>query len=402
MNPTPRIYDTILTEHLAEQRQMALVSGPRQVGKTTTCRDLAEHYANWDDLDDRQEILDGPAHLVERFGLDRLADAPPTILFDELHKYPRWKQFLKGFYDSYADRARIIVTGSGHLDVYRRGGDSLMGRYFRYRMHPFSVAETLHTGLPDPERIVRDPHRVIEAEFQALWEHGGFPEPFLKRDPRFSRRWQTLRREQLVREDIRDLTQVQHLDQIEALVQLLVSRSAQQVVYSNLAGQVRVSVDTIRRWVPVLCDLHLGFLIRPWSRSVASSLRKEPRWFLRDWANVEDPGQRAETFVGCHLLKAVEGWTDLGLGEFKLGYLRDKRQREADFVVIRDGRPWFLVEVKHRDERLSPSLAIFQDQLEAPFAFQVVIEADPVDADCFAEARGPLIVPARTFLAQLV
>lgn len=402
MVSTPRIYDTILTEHLAEQRQMALVSGPRQVGKTTTCRDLAAHYANWDDLDDRQDILGGPAHLVERFGLDRLAATPPTILFDELHKYPDWKQFLKGFYDSYADRARIIVTGSGHLDVYRRGGDSLMGRYFRYRMHPLSVAETLHTDLPDPTRIVRDPHRVDETEFQALWEHGGFPEPFLKRDPRFSRRWQTLRREQLVREDIRDLTQVQHLDQIEALVQLLVSRSAQQVVYSNLAGQVRVSVDTIRRWVSVLCDLHLGFLIRPWSRSVASSLRKEPRWFLRDWANVDDPGQRAETFVGCHLLKAVEGWTDLGLGEFTLGYLRDKRQREVDFVVIRDGRPWFLVEVKHRDERLSPSLAAFQDQLEAPYAFQVVIEAEHVDADCFAEPREPLIVPARTFLGQLV
>lgn len=397
-----RIYDTILTEHLAEQRQMALVSGPRQVGKTTTCRGLADHYANWDDLDDRQEILEGPAHLVELFGLDRLTEAPPTILFDELHKFPRWKQFLKGFFDSYADRARTIVTGSGHLDVYRRGGDSLMGRYFRYRMHPFSVAETLHTDLPDPDRVLRDPCRVAEDEFLALWEHGGFPEPFLKRDPRFSRRWQTLRREQLVREDIRDLTQVQHLDQIEALVQLLASRSAQQIVYSNLAGQVRVSVDTVRRWVSVLCDLHLGFMIRPWSRNVASSLRKEPRWFLRDWANVGDPGQRAETFVGCHLLKAVQGWTDLGLGEFSLGYLRDKRQREVDFVVIRDGRPWFLVEVKHGDERLSPWLAVFQDQLEAPFAFQVVIEADHVDADCFAAKRGPLIVPARTFLAQLL
>lgn len=402
MSHTRRLYDAVLGDHLRNQRQMALVSGPRQVGKTTTCRDLAEHYANWDDLDHREHILAGPAHLIEWFGLDRLVATVPTILFDELLKYPRWKQFLKGFFDSYADRARIIVTGSGHLDVYRRGGDSLMGRYFRYRMHPFSVAEAIHTDLPDPSIIVRRPVPIRDADWRSLWEHGGFPEPFLKRDARFSRRWQSLRREQLVREDIRDLTQVQHLDQIETLVQLLMARSSHQLVYANLAQDVRVSVDTMRRWITLLCDLQLGFVVRPWHKNVSRSLRKEPRWFLRDWAVVDDPGNRAETFVGCHLLKAVEGWTDLGLGTFALHYIRDKEKREVDFVVVRDGRPWFLVEVKHRDTRLSAALGQFQAQVGAPFAFQVVVDADFVDADCFAAQRGPTIVPARTFLAQLL
>ena len=83
------------------------------------------------------------------------------------------------------------------MDVYRRGGDSLMGRYFLYRMHPFSVAETLAQDLPDPKRIVRPPKKVKAADFEALWKHGGYPEPFLKRDARFSRRWQSLRLEQL-------------------------------------------------------------------------------------------------------------------------------------------------------------------------------------------------------------
>lgn len=402
MGTTRRLYDSLLGEHLASHRQMALVCGPRQVGKTTTCRGLAQAYVNWDDLDDRQQILAGPARLVERFGLDHLASTPPTVLFDELHKYPRWKSFLKGFFDSYAERARIVVTGSGRFDVYRRGGDSLMGRYLRYRMHPFSVAETLHTGLPDPQRIVRSPRRVDDDNFTALWNHGGFPEPFLKRDARFSRRWQGLRQEQLVREEIRDLTQVQHLDQLEMLVRFLVERSAHQLVFGNLARDVRVSVDTIRRWVEVLRDLHLGFLIRPWFKNVTRSLRKEPRWFLRDWAMVADPGDRAETFVGCHLLKAVEGWTDLGFGKFSLGYLRDKEKREVDFVVTRDDRPWFLVEVKHTEDRLSPALKTFQDQLGALHAFQVVVESDYVDADCFAPKSGPLVVPARTFLSQLL
>jgi len=402
MKTRKRIYDALLSEHLATHRQMAFVSGPRQVGKTTTCQNHADSYANWDNIDDREQILAGPARLVEQLKLNRLSKAPPAVLFDELHKYPRWKQFLKGFFDTYADEARIIVTGSSRMDVYRRGGDSLMGRYFLYRMHPFSVAEALHHDLPDPKRIVRPPKKIKAAEFEALLLHGGFPEPFLKRDRRFSRRWQSLRFEQLVREDIRDLTQIQQIDQMGMLVGLLANRSAHQLVYGNLAKDVRVSVDTVRRWVDVLRNLHVGFLVRPWFRNVSRSLRKEPKWFLRDWASIEDPGNKAETFVGCHLLKAVDGWSDMGLGRFELGYLRDKEKREVDFVVVRDGKPWFLVEVKQSEKSVSGPLKYYQDQIKAPFSFQVVIEADYVDADCFVKPRGPLVVPAKTFLSQLL
>ncbi len=324
MEVRKRIYDTLLAEHLSEHRQMALVSGPRQVGKTTTCRNHSETYTNWDNIDDREGILAGPASLAEQLGLNRLSGTTPTTLFDELHKYPRWKTFLKGFFDTYGDRVRIIVTGSGRMDVFRRGGDSLMGRYFLYRMHPFSVAETIDRRLPDSELVIRPPKRVEESEFEALWRHGGYPEPFLKRDRRFSRRWQSLRHEQLVREDLRDLTRIQQIDQLEHLVKLLANRSAHQLVYSNLAGEVRVSIDTVRRWVDVLCRLHVGFLVRPWFTNVSRSLRKEPKWFLRDWASIDDQGDRAETFVACHLLKAVDGWNDMGLGKFEIGYLRDK------------------------------------------------------------------------------
>jgi hypothetical protein len=146
----------------------------------------------------------------------------------------------------------------------------------------------------------------------------------------------------------------------------------------------------------------MGFLVRPWFKNVSRSLRKEPKWFLRDWSGIDDPGARAETLVACHLLKAVEGWTDLGLGTFDLGYLRDKDQREVDFVVVRDGKPWFLVEVKSNDDRISPTLKHYQDRLGSPFAFHVVMEADFVGADCFAARRPPLIVPAKTFLSQLL
>jgi predicted AAA+ superfamily ATPase len=402
MKPKTRLYDTLLAEHLIKQRQMAFVSGPRQVGKTTTCRIHGDTYINWDNIDDREAILAGPTKLIDQFQLDRLSRTLPIVIFDELHKYPRWKQFLKGFFDTYADQLRIMVTGSSRMDVYRRGGDSLMGRYFLYRMHPFSVAETLTQDLPDEKRIIRQPKKVSSTNFDALWNHGGYPEPFLKRDMRFSRRWQSLRLEQLVREDIRDLTQIQQLDQLELLVKLLAERSAHQLIYGSLASNVRVSIDTARRWIDVLVSLHLGFLIRPWFKNVSRSLRKEPKWFLRDWASIKDPGDKAETFVACHLLKAVEGWNDIGLGRFELGYLRDKEKHEVDFLVARDGKPWFLVEVKLHDESISPSLKYFQQQLAAPFAFQVVLDANYVDADCFARAGTPIVVPARTFLSQLL
>jgi predicted AAA+ superfamily ATPase len=140
-----------------------------------------------------------------------------------------------------------------------------------------------------------------------------------------------------------------------------------------LATDIQVSVDSVRRWVATLCNLHLGFLVRPWFKNVSRSLRKEPKWFLRDWSSIENPGEKAETFVACHLLKAVEGWNDMGLGNFQLNYLRDRNQREVDFVVIKDTK-----------------------------AFQVVLEADYVDADCFSPMNRLILVPAKTFLSQLL
>jgi hypothetical protein len=130
-------------------------------------------------------------------------------------------------------------------------------------------------------------------------------------------------------------------------------------------------------------------------------LRKEPKWFLRDWAGIGDAGDRAETLVACHLLKAVEGWTDLGFGDFELRYLRDKAKREVDFLVVHDRKPWFLVEVKASDTGLSPALAHFQGQTRAAHAFQVVLNLPFESVDCFSTSR-PVVVPARTFLSQLL
>jgi len=399
MNERPRLYTAILAEHLEQHRQMALVSGPRQVGKTTACRSVSNEYLNWDNADDRRLLLRGPASIAQALQLDILREKPPVATLDELHKYIKWKSLLKGFFDSYGDRVRLIITGSSRIDIFRRGGDSLMGRYFLYRMHPWSVAESLSTHIPQKE--IHAPEEVRSADWDALWEHGGFPEPFLRRDTRFTRRWRSLRYEQLAREDLREMALVSDLGTLETLMQILAEHSGQQLVYSNLAREIQVSVDTVKRWIDLLARLHYGFLVRPWFRNVAKSLRKEPKWFLRDWSGVAEGGRRAETMVACHLLKAIEGWTDLGFGDFELRYLRDKQKREVDFLIVKDRKAWFLVEVKMSDKTLSPSLGYFQAQTNAQHAFQVVMNLPYQQADCFRIHR-PVVAPAKTLLSQLL
>ena len=399
MKNYPRVYQTMIESHLKNYRQMVFVSGPRQVGKTTMCEAVASTYLSWDDEDVRRAIQSGQRVVADKYALNVAAESEKILVYDEIHKYSKWKQFLKGFYDLYGKDLRIVATGSAKMDVYKKGGDSMMGRYFPYRMHPLSVAELLDVSIPD-ERIVRSPKMLPDDEWTALVRFGGFPDPFVNRDIRFSRRWNSLRFEQLLKTDMRDLTRISELDQLSALAEILSNRSGEQLVYKSIGCDLGVDEKTAKKWVKTLKYLYLGFEVRPWFRNIENSIRKMPKWYLRDWANIQDEGKRAETFIACHLLKAVEGWTDLGYGEFSIGYLRDKSRREVDFVVTRDGIPWFLVEVKKSDTSLSEALGFFQKRTGAAHAFQVVMDAEYGEYDCFA-IHSPKVVSAKTFLSQL-
>lgn len=399
MKNYPRVYQTMIESHLKNYRQMVFVSGPRQVGKTTMCEAVASTYLSWDDEDVRRAIQSGQRVVADKYALNVAAESEKILVYDEIHKYSKWKQFLKGFYDLYGKDLRIVATGSAKMDVYKKDGDSMMGRYFPYRMHPLSVAELLDVSIPD-ERIVRSPKMLPDDEWTALVRFGGFPDPFVNRDIRFSRRWNSLRFEQLLKTDMRDLTRISELDQLSALAEILSNRSGEQLVYKSIGCDLGVDEKTAKKWVKTLKYLYLGFEVRPWFRNIENSIRKMPKWYLRDWANIQDEGKRAETFIACHLLKAVEGWTDLGYGEFSIGYLRDKSRREVDFVVTRDGIPWFLVEVKKSDTSLSEALGFFQKRTGAAHAFQVVMDAEYGEYDCFS-IHSPRVVSARTFLSQL-
>ncbi|OGT64216.1 MAG: hypothetical protein A3J38_00050 [Gammaproteobacteria bacterium RIFCSPHIGHO2_12_FULL_45_9] len=400
-----RIYDAILQSHLTAYQEMLFLSGPRQVGKTTVSKHikkLSEHftYLNWDNEDHRKILLEGPSTIAQYAHCDVLTNTKPIIVFDEIHKRPEWKNFLKGFYDSYGQDTRILVTGSARLNVYKQGGDSLMGRYFPYRMHPLSVAECVRTELLPSE--IAEPSPINEIDFQALLEFGGFPKPFIQRDPQFSVRWKNLRKQQLIQEDIRDINVIHDLNRLQILMDLLKQQAAKQITYSTLSKLIRVSIDTITRWIEVLEAFYYCYRIRPWSHNIARSLIKEPKVFLWDWSLVEDIGARAENFIGTQLLKAAQYWTDRGFGEYDLFYIRTLEKKEIDFLMSRNGKAWFLVEVKlSNNQHISPHLSEFQKQSGAKHAFQVVVDMPYVDQNCFLNEK-PTIVPAKTFLSQLV
>ena len=400
-----RIYSSIIKEHFTRYEQMIFLIGPRQAGKTTVSlmtKELTNQfsYLNWDNLDHRKIILEGVKSAADFSGLDKLSSQKPIIVFDEIHKYGKWKTFLKGFFDTYKGKVNIIVTGSSRLDVYKKGGDSLMGRYFPYRLHQLSLAEMERTGLSQKE--INEPFKAKDNVFENLLRNGGFPEPFIKNDPRFLNRWKTIRQEQLIKQDIRDLSRIQELGQIELLAEILKHQAGGLTNYSNLANKVNVSSDTVRRWIKTLQAFFYCFTIQPWSKNIPRSLIKEPKTYLWDWVNVDDDGSRLENFVASHLLKAVHFWTDCGLGQYALRFIRDKEKREVDFLVLHDNKPWFLVEVKSSSKApLSKNLTYFKEKIKAEHAFQVVFDMEYVPTDCFKHTE-PIIVPAQTFLTQLV
>lgn len=400
-----RLYYSVIADHFVQNEQMLFLSGPRQVGKTTiakNCCDLTDYfkYLNWDKALDREQILAGENAVLTSLPIDALLQKKPIIVFDEIHKYKNWRTFLKGLIDEYKGKIDIVVTGSAKLNIFRRGSESLMGRYFHYRVHPFSIAELNSTTIP--KEVVSLPKKIPEDQFQALFEFGGFPEPFIKQDKKFYTQWQNLRQEQMIREDIRDLAHIQELAQLEMLAIMLQQQSGQLVEYSNLAKRIQVSDQTIRRWINVLESFFYCFTVKPWSTNISRSLIKQPKIYLWDWSQLQDQGAKVENFVASHLLKAIHFWTDSGFGKYELYFLRDKEKHEVDFLITQNSKPWILLEVKNSGkEPLNPNLYRFQTQINAPHVFQLAFDMPFIEKDCFSK-KGPIIVPLKTFLSQLI
>lgn len=347
------------------KRKFVFLTGPRQVGKTYLAQEILKKlkgsYYSWDLAEDRQAIL------TKGFIDDR------TIVLDELHKYARWKNFIKGIYDKYHERLQVLVTGSARLDIYRRGGDSLMGRYFLHHLHPLTMGEISRPErIPEPEEA-----RAISglpgerALFEQLMRYGGFPEPFYVASDSAHNRWSLQRRELLVREEIRDLTNISLLSVVEHLFMLLPGRVGSVLSVNSLKEDLQVSYNTVRNWLDAFQKLYISFQLRTFAARLQRSIHKEQKLYLWDWSQVQDEGNRFENLVAGHLLKAVHTWRDLGRGDFELWFLRDRDRREVDFCITKSLEPWLLVETKLAETNLSESLDAFSNRLRTP-AIQVV------------------------------
>lgn len=392
--------------------KLVLIAGPRQCGKTTLARAWLEEqrsptlYLDWDDPAVRRAYRADPHFFEPRARL--LGLSRPWIAVDEIHKATRWRDILKGWCDTFRDDFRFVVTGSARLDLFRRGGDSLVGRYFLFHLFPISFNELLGVGgTPLPPAWLRgaSPNQAEwpaaaggPAAIDLLLRRGPFPEPLQRDSDRFQRRWAADYLSLLIRGDLRDLTRLTQLDRLETLVEVLPGTVGSPASYSSLGRDLEVPHTTVRLWLEALRRLYLVFPVRPYAHRVRRALLRRPKWYFLDWSHVEPEAARLENLVASSLLQACQTWTDAGHGRYELRYLRTLDGAEVDFVVLADGRPRAAVEVKTGDLDPSPALARSAAWL-GPGVLRVQVVRRPGIAR--RAAPGLWVVSADRFLRHL-
>ncbi|MBI4691459.1 MAG: ATP-binding protein [Nitrospirae bacterium] len=358
-------------QELAKDKGMVFLAGPRQSGKTTLSKIIAKSFANslyfnWDIADDRAMFMENPKFFEH---IERKDSSVPFIIFDEIHKYRGWKNYLKGIYDRFHEDYRFLVSGSGRLDIYQRGGDSLAGRYFLFHLWPFTIAELagqntlIKDFLTNPLRISMEKSR----EFKKLWERlsvlSGFPEPYLSGKDTTYRRWSNTYSRQLIREDIRDIVDIKSVQEMETLYLLLPSRVGSPLSISSLMNDLRVSYNSIRNWLSVFERFFLTFSIPTWTGKISRAIQKEKKVYLWDSPRIRDSAARFENMVAIELWRAVTLWNDAGFGNFSLHFIKNKEKQEVDFLIADNNKPFLLAEAKLSDMHPSKTLMAFQQKL---------------------------------------
>ena len=332
--------------------KVVLLSGPRQVGKTTLSKQLCEKfsYLNYDVADDRNIML------LKEWNRD-----DTLVVFDELHKMKNWKSWVKGVYDKEGVDPQILVTGSARMDTFKKGGESLAGRHFYYRLHPIDVKEAssfMNTKEALDTILVTD----------------GFPEPFLKGSESFAKRWRRSHTDIIIRQDLIDLEKVREIKSIEILTDLLKNQVGSTVSYSSLARDLQVSVPSVKLWLEILEKLFVIFPVRPYHRNISRSILKEPKYYFYDTGSVANGEAAAlENAVACALMKNLHFLEDTQGCRTSLNYLKDKEKREVDFLTVIDGKVDSMIEVKLSDNNISKNLFHFSSFLdESVKKFQIV------------------------------
>jgi uncharacterized protein len=360
-------------------QKMVFIGGPRQVGKTTFALALLNDkkmeqspaYLNWDALADRELILSGV-----------LPAGQALLILDEIHKFSDWRNLVKGFYDKNKTAVSMLVTGSARLDYYRKGGDSLQGRYHYYRLHPFSLIET------DPQ--------ASQSTVETLLRFGGFPEPFMQATENFHRRWLREMSARITHEDVRDLENVRENSKLDLLLHHLPNCVGSPLSVNSLRHLLQVAHESVERWLTIFDNLYVTFRLPPLGGDRIRAVKKEQKLYFRDWSRCADPGSRFENMVACHLLKYCHFIEDTEGYNMELRYLRDTDGREVDFVVLREGSPEFAVECKCGERNASPACQYFRERTEIPEFYQVHLGTKNQGN----ERTGTRILPFTTFCLE--
>jgi predicted AAA+ superfamily ATPase len=402
-----RYLTPILDNHLKTLRQMAFLTGPRQVGKTTLAKSFLHpiepgtNYFNWDIAAERKKLMSQVFTGKEALGGDGV------IVFDEIHKYLRWKNTLKGLFDQFEPHTHWIITGSARLDIHRRGQDSLLGRHFTYHLAPYSVAElTQHISVTPLRELVDTVTQVNEAPelheaLSTLDIYGGFPEPLFTAQENFLHQWRDSRLDRLVNQDLGSLEALRNLPLVEQLMMLLPSRVGSPLSINSLREELEVHFATVKHWMELLENVYYGFYVRPFSKKFGRMLKKEPKWYLWDWTEMTDPAARFENLVAVHLRKYTDFMRDTGKAKLSLHFVRDKQKRETDFLICDNLKPALLIECKLSSDVLDDSLHYYADALNVKNAVQLVAKKIPTRQ----VTRSPCpiwVMPAARFLAGLV
>jgi len=333
------------------KEKIVLVSGPRQAGKTTLSKMLVTdyEYLNYDYAPQRLKIREQSWDRTKKL-----------LILDEVHKMPSWKQFIKGIYDVEGLSLPILVTGSARLDTIKKVGDSLAGRYFQYRLHPFDIKELKNHF--DPKEIL---NRLLSI--------GGFPEPFLKNSKAFYNRWKNTHLDIILRQDLIDLESVRDIQGIELLIELLKSRVGTPVSYSSLARDLQKNHNTVKKWLALLENLYVIFPVRPWHKNIARAILKEPKYYFYDTGQIlADESIRLENVVATALLKEIHFLEDTTGCKASLHYVRNKQGYEIDFAVSINKVVTHFIEVKLSDTNLSKSFGVLLNEDKSAKRIQLV------------------------------
>jgi len=401
-----RYLECSLQEICFPDHKMAFVSGPRQCGKTTMARMILKkrksgHYYNWDDVKFRKMWVKDPSNTILYDG-----KICPIFIFDEIHKAKMWKRTLKGIYDTREKEMDIIVTGSARLNVYKKGSDSLLGRYYHFRLHPFSLAEISGHSISSPENLREklfggSRTKTFPDLLKDLFEYGPFPDPFLSSNVKKANLWRKNRLERVIREDLRDLTRTLELSQIEMLAALLPEKVGSPISLNSLREDLEVTFNTVKRWINWLKELYYLFEIKPYFTSIRRSLKKEGKIYLWDYSEISESSARFENLIAGSILKACHHWTDGGEGEFDLHYLRNKEKKEIDFLITKAKNPFLPIEVKWRDTEPSNNWNAFMKDLNCEYAVQVVFNSG-IRKIYFRDNYRLLVISADDFLQYFV